>query len=234
MRIRPLTGGTPTTVYSYGPGEAEIGEPEWSPDGAKLIFAVRIFGGGSHTVIDSVDTDGSGLTTLATIIGSHYFFQFPSYSPDGSKIMFLAPAGGGSEPQIDIANADGSDARAVTNPTTVIPEEQPRFSPDGTKIAFSGSVPGLEYNQRIYTIGTDGSGLTELTHGLTEAGAEWAFEPEWTPDGAKIVYAYELGETSKLQKYELYVVNANGSDEGKPFLPSLPGVTESWGLSFAQ
>jgi len=91
----------------------------------------------------------------------------------------------------------------------------------------------LEYNQRIYTINTDGSDLTEVTHGFTEASEEWAFEPEWTPDGAKIVYAYELGTTNKLQKYELYAANADGSGEATPFLPSLPGVTESWGMSFA-
>jgi Tol biopolymer transport system component len=72
-----------------------------------------------------------------------------------------------------------------------------------------------------------------LTHGLTEANEEWAFEPEWTPDGSEIVYPYELNEGGSLQKYELYVVNADGSDEGAPFLSGLTGVTESWGMSFA-
>jgi hypothetical protein len=65
-----------------------------------------------------------------------------------------------------VANADGSDVEAVTSPAAVIPEEHPRFSPDGMKIAFSGSLPesvSEEYNQRIYTINADGSGLTELT-----------------------------------------------------------------------
>ena len=53
------------------------------------------------------------------------------------------------------------------------------------------------------------------------------------PDGSKIIYPYELNEGGSLQKYELYVVNADGSDEGAPFLSSLTGVTESWGMSFA-
>ena len=233
VRIRPLAGGTSTTVYS---GEGAIGEPTWSPDGTKLIFAVRTFGSGAHIDIDRVDTDGSDPKTLVTIAGSSGIFQFPSYSPDGSKILFLAPTGGGGAPEVNVANADGSGVEAVTSPSAVIPEEHPRFSPDGTKIVFSGSLPesvSEEYNQRIYTINADGSGLTELTHGLTEANEEWAFEPEWTPDGSKIIYPYELNEGGSLQKYELYVVNADGSDEGAPFLSGLTGVTESWGMSFA-
>ena len=98
--------------------------------------------------------------------------------------MFLASISGNGPPQIDVANADGSGVEAVTSPSALIPEEHPRFSPDGTKIVFSGSLPesvSEEYNQRIYTINADGSDLTELTHGLTEASEEWAFEPEWTP-----------------------------------------------------
>jgi hypothetical protein len=235
VRIRPLAGGTPTTVYSYSPGEATIGEPTWSPDGTKLIFAVRIFSGATHIAIDSVDTDGSDPKTLVTIAGGSGIFQFPSYSPDGSNILFIGPASGSGLPEIDVANADGSDVKAVTSSTTVIPEEHPRFSPDGTKIAFSGSLPesvSPEYNQRIYTVNADGSGLTELTHGFSEANDEWAFEPEWTPDGSKIIYPYEFSEGG-LKKYELYVVNADGSDEGQPFLAPLTGVTETWGMSFA-
>jgi hypothetical protein len=235
LRIRGVGGGSSTTVYTYSSGGPSIDWPRWSPDGSKLIFSVTIYGAEAHTLIDSINADGTGFKTLVTIPGPHLIFSFPSYSPDGSKITFFAPAAGGGV-QIDVANADGSDVHAITSPTEIEPEEQPRFSPDGTKIAFSGCLPeplDLEFNQRIYTVNVDGSDLTELTHGY-EADEEWAFEPEWTPDGSKIVYAYELGNTSKLQKYELYVVNADGSGEPHPFLPTLPGVTESWGMSFAQ
>jgi Tol biopolymer transport system component len=232
IRIRGVGGGSSSTIYTYSSGGASIDWPRWSPDGTKLIFSVTIYGGERHTLIDSINADGTGVKTLVTIPGPHLIFSFPSYSPDGSKITFFAPAPGGGV-QIDVANADGSNVHAITDPTEIEPEEQPRFSPDGTKIAFSGALLGLEYNQRIYTINTDGSDLTEVTHGFTEASEEWAFEPEWTPDGSKIVYAYELGTTNKLQKYELYAANADGSGEATPFLPSLSGVTESWGMSFA-
>lgn len=232
--IRSFAGGAPTTVYSGG---GSIGEPTWSPDGTKLIFAVKIFEGGGETSIVSVNTDGTDPKTLFTFTGSFGIFQFPSYSPDGSKIMFIAPSSGSRIPQIDMANADGSDVKAITSPAAVIPEEHPRFSPDGKKIVFSGSLPesvSEEYNQRIYTTNADGSDLTEVTHNLTEVNEEWAFEPEWTPDGSKIVYPFELNLARELQNYELYIVSADGSDEGQPFLSSLTGVPrESWGMSFA-
>jgi hypothetical protein len=47
---------------------------------------------------------------------------------------------------------------------------------------------GFEQTDRTYSDTVEGSGLTELTHGFSEANEEWAFESGMDHHGSKIVY----------------------------------------------
>jgi tricorn protease len=60
------------------------------------------------------------------------------------------------------------------------PEAMPRFSPDGSSIAFVGNYDG---NRDIYTIPTTGGVPTRVTH--HPAGEAVS---DWTPDGSRIMY----------------------------------------------
>jgi Tol biopolymer transport system component len=105
-------------------------------------------------------------------------------------------------------NADGSQ---VTNLTTgpgwetsgFAHEEnyEPVWSPDGTKLAFTGD---RDWNLEIFVMNADGSDPVRLTrHGDTDT------HPTWSPDGTKIAWANDRGEYG----YErgIYVMNADGS-----------------------
>lgn len=71
------------------------------------------------------------------------------------------------------------------------------------QIAFSSNWDG---NYNIYTIRTDGSGLTRLTDDL-----RGDVEPRWSPDGAHI--AFMRSEPGTPWGYSLYVMNADGSGQ---------------------
>ena len=159
-----------------------------------------------------VREDGSGLRSLTP---SMQAFS-GDWSPDGSKIVFGAPAG------VFVMNADGSapaalgvngglprwspDGRMIlynaggaitamradgTGATTLAEGGNATWSPDGTRIAFdrvdrSRCVADLFCPSALYTMAADGSDVTPLA---TAANASDQLKaPAWSPDGTRIAY----------------------------------------------
>lgn len=85
--------------------------PDWSPDGTLIAFADK----GtvpSPSRIFTVHPDGTGLTDLVKATG-HADFHDPTWSPDGTKLIFqgwLDPSQGRS---LWMANADGSELHMI-------------------------------------------------------------------------------------------------------------------------
>ena len=77
-----------------------------------------------------------------------------------------------------------------------------RWSPDGTKIAFS---LGGRTNSAIYVVNVDGTNLKRLTDDAAFTG-----EVAWSPDGKKIAFI-----SQRDGKSHLYLMNADGSDQRK-------------------
>lgn len=101
----------------------------------------------------------------------------PSFSPDGSKLVFFRDVKVNPRWLIYTMNADGSGLTKLSDQMGY----DPRWSPDGSKIVF-----GSYQNDRgdIYNIHADGSGIKNLTNNA-------AFNsdgPTWSSDGSKIFY----------------------------------------------
>lgn len=115
-------------------------EPEVpSPIPGKIVFSMPSAENGTYQIY-VMKPSGTGLKQL-THFGEFEALQ-PSWSPDGSKIVFTSSKKGTTAGNaIYIMNADGSDP----HPMKVFPEHQelaypgqyPKWSPDGTKIAYS-------------------------------------------------------------------------------------------------
>ena len=118
------------------------------------------------------------------------------------KIAFQA-SDAGNPNRIATMNADGSGRAYLTDPGADGLDEDPAWSPDGTRIVFArGHQDPLtgNFSRDLYVVGADGTGLTALT---TTAADERA--PDWSPDGAKIVFQ-RLGDAPGL-----WTMNADGS-----------------------
>jgi Tol biopolymer transport system component len=81
-------------------------------------------------------------------------------SPDGGKILILAPGGDGRD--IWTANVDGSELVNLSADVEAF-DSYASYSPDGTQILFSSDRSG---NNDIWLMDADGSNLVNLTEGL--------------------------------------------------------------------
>ncbi len=101
------------------------------------------------------------------------------YSPDHTQIAYVRAADG----SLWIARADGSQARAIAGP----PEQTmlPRWSPDGTRLAFS-ALP-QKGNWRLYVDATRGQAKPEPLPSPNPWNGQGA--PTWLPNNRSLIYA---------------------------------------------
>ncbi|HVE56056.1 MAG TPA: carboxypeptidase regulatory-like domain-containing protein, partial [Pyrinomonadaceae bacterium] len=151
-----------------------------------------------------MNADGSNLTTIYAPPTGEFLTDL-NWSPDGNKIVFIKrPNISSSSGDIFVINADGSNLRRLTS---TVSDRFPKFSPDGTKIAFIRSG-------RIFTINADGTGQTQISTAVNYS------RFDWSPDGARIMFVQGFSA--------LGVMNADGTN---PIVYSNSGSYSllSWG-----
>lgn len=169
-------------------------QPEVSPDGTKVVFTIS---GNIYTM----DIDGTNLEQLTfnpepTLENRD---NSPSWSKDGSKIVFSRLVDG--DMSIHIMNADGSGVMRISDwgADSVF---QPNLSPDGSKVIFVRDMSLSPEGAKIYIVNSDGTNEHLLIdHQFLN------YVPKWSPDGSQILFISGT-ETSFRQ---LYVANADGT-----------------------
>jgi WD40 repeat protein len=177
-----LTNSTNASRFNY--------DPEFSPDGSKIVFYSNRTSGNFHIWV--MDADGSDPVQLTTT-GQN---GFPSWSADGTRILFTSNRDGNFE--IYVMDADGSDQTRLTNNSAT--ESRSAFSPDGTKIVFDTDRDGAF---DIYLMDADGTNQVPLT---TDAGFD-AY-PAWSPDGQRIAFTSDRDGSG-----DIWVMDADGSNQ---------------------
>lgn len=98
-----------------------------------------------------------------------------------SKIVFTSDRDGNNE--IYVINADGSDPQKSQLTSNNADNQNPAWSPDGTRIAFTSDRDG---NKEIYVMNADGSDpqIPRLTNNKAVDQS-----PAWSPDGTRIAFS---------------------------------------------
>src|SRR5438045_8629252 len=84
-----------------------------------------------------MNADGSSPQNITNYYANDYY---PSWSPDGSKIVFVSSGRGGTfnNDEICVMNADGTNVVNLT--LNQVPDLMPACSHDGTKTVFNSDV----------------------------------------------------------------------------------------------
>ena len=106
------------------------------------------------------------------------------FSPDGQWLAYVRM----SDSTLWRSRADGSDALQLTK--TPLAVELPRWSPDGSKLAFAGVRPGEP--ETIFVIPRDGGRPREAAPTGDHQGA-----PTWSSDGGSLAYGNLYCEESR-------------------------------------
>jgi Tol biopolymer transport system component len=83
-------------------------EPDWHPDGNRMVFANWGIKGGTNNEIYLIDADGQNKQKLAD-------GWSPSWSPDGNRIVFSSDRDGEGDRDIYVIDADGKNLKRLTN-----------------------------------------------------------------------------------------------------------------------
>ena len=139
-----------------------------SPDGKTVLFELL---GDLYTV-------GMGGGQARRITDGMAFDSQPRYSPDGSRIVFISDRSGADN--LWIANADGSDPKAVTKEKTQ-QFRSPEWTPDGNYIVVSRPV-GTPPVMSLFLYHVDGGSGVRLTGNSEEQRTLYALGPAFGKD----------------------------------------------------
>jgi TolB protein len=120
----------------------------------------------------------------------------PTFSPDGSRILFSYPEEG--RQQIFSVNMQGKNRESIIDSAGV--NNWPSFSADGQQIVFSSS---RDDDFEIYVARADGSAVRRLTNSPRQD-----IRPRFSPDGKRIAFT-----SNRDGNYEIYLMNADGSNQ---------------------
>ncbi|MBS1824241.1 MAG: protein kinase [Acidobacteria bacterium] len=174
-------------------------DPAISPDGKFVVYASdRSTDGYMDLWLKQIGSPGEPIR----LTNSKEIESQPSFSPDGTSILFRSSARGGSV--FLLPALGGVEPRFI-----VSGGRSPRYSPDGKRILYwtgnLSQVPG-GYGAKLWITDSNGSGQPrQIASGF--ASAAW---PIWSPQGDRILFQGTQHADDK-SSFDWWVIDADGA-----------------------
>jgi len=177
--------GAATTLVSSSDREAM--SPAWAPDGTHFSY-MEFAAGHGELFVQDVRT-GKRVPVYTT--GSALDFT-PAFSPDGKILAFSRAIEEGT----DIYTVNIKDNCCLQRLTVgrFSDNLSPTYSPDGQRIAFVSTRPGLPQIYVMAADGTDQQLFAPFDYGVTGS----SNAPEWSPDGQSVAFHRDVGGTLQV------------------------------------
>jgi TolB protein len=203
------TDGTGRRVIVEDP-ESSASAPVWSPSGNEIAFGYGKFflaaRAGGRADIAVAAPDGSAFRLITKGEGN---FGFPSWSPDGSRLVCRSVDGQSS--RLVIVDAKTGDVVPLTDGESA--DSLPAWSPDGSRILFLSDRDG---DWDLYTIRPDGADIRRVTSSPgNDAHARWSGDGKWIAfASARGGFKDEMpiGEGGGQPAGDIFVMRADGTD----------------------
>ena len=205
-----------------------FGNVAWSPDDSQIVY-VRTYDDyweKTYLILYNIPDN------THTILQTEGNVCSPKFSPDGKQIAYCSTV----KTDIDIVYMHSHynhhiykmDVNGNNNQLIISNASSPKWSPQGDKIMYI--ISGKNGSSQISVANADGSNRQQLTASVAPGWWDTGFprdgngDPQWTPDGEKIVYvSWENG------KSEIFIMNVDGSEQTRltraEFRDEYPEVT---------
>lgn len=210
-----LAGCSTSSPFSSSPPTPK---PAAAPAG-RIVFRQFLDADQKKGALVVIDTDGAHSTQITQPVENETDAE-PDWSPDGTRIVYSKFTGMGTDSeshQIDVVNADGTGNISLTAAGTagqINFNDQPSFSPDGSRIAYAhgdGDPASAQLqNTGIFVMNTDGSNAHEVVAMPPYAGDVGGVA--WSPDGKQLLYGvFNTGSGQPKLGRAFFIVNVDGS-----------------------
>jgi Tol biopolymer transport system component len=189
----------------------------FSPDGQYLAFSSKV---GEQDAIYIMRVRNEKV--VASLRFGMEGIETPSWSPDGSRLVFTGLEGGVSD--LYVIDRDGTGLKRLTNDRYA--QRDPVWSPDGKRIAFTTDFgAGTDFDLLAYDdyqIGLYDVATSQVTYIPEQTGKN--INPQWGPGGRSIAF---VSDRTGIPNVFLYDFQRDQTFQLTDLLTGVSGIIES-------